>query len=54
MMDDKQYADYAASKIKNYLKSGICLGKNLVITEETSTALLGTDEIKRIIREYFI
>ena len=53
MMDDKEYSRHAVLKMKNYMKSGICVGKNLIITEETSTDPLGTNEIKMIIKEYF-
>jgi hypothetical protein len=33
------------------MKNGICVGKNLIITEETSTNPLGTDEIEAVINE---
>ena len=35
MMDDEKYAENAVYKIITYLKSGICLGKNLILTFET-------------------
>ncbi len=53
MMDDKDYARNAILKMKSYLQSGICLGKELIISEETSTNPLGTNEIKGIIKRYF-
>ena len=53
MMDDKDYARNAVLKMKSYLQSGICLGKQLIITEETSANPLGTNEINEIIKKYF-
>ncbi|MCR4585245.1 MAG: hypothetical protein K5686_05925 [Lachnospiraceae bacterium] len=54
MMDDKDYARNSVMKIKMYMKNGIFVGRNLIITEETSANPLGTDEIEAVIREYFI
>lgn len=53
MMDDKDYARNAVLKMKSYLQCGICLGKELIISEETSTNPLGTNEINEIIKKYF-
>lgn len=53
MMDDKDYAKQAVFKIKSFLKNGLIPGKNLIVTEETSTNPLGTDEIELIIQKYF-
>ena len=53
MMDDKDYARNAVLKMKSYLQSGICLGKELIISEETGTNPLGTNEINEIIKTYF-
>lgn len=53
MMDDRDYAKQAVFKMKSLMKNGIIVGKNMVITEETATNPLGTDEIETIIREYF-
>jgi hypothetical protein len=50
MMDNPEYAQRAVIKFKNYMQSGIVLGKNLIITEETSLSPLGTDEICIILR----
>ena len=52
MMDNREYATQAVFKVKQLRKSGITLGDNLIITEETSTDPLGTDEIKAIIKEF--
>lgn len=54
MMDDREYARQAVFKMKSLMRNGIYLGNNLIITEETSTNPLGTDEIETIIRRYFL
>ncbi len=54
MMDDIGYAKHAVYKQKSYMKDGIIVGKNLIITEESSANPLGTDEIETIIREFFL
>lgn len=53
MMDDRDYAKHSVLRIKDYLRNGICLGDNLIITEETSTLPLGTNEIEQVICQYF-
>lgn len=53
MMDDREYARQAVFKMKSMMNSGIILGKKLIITEETSANPLGTNEIDKIIAEYF-
>ena len=50
MMDDRTYVKYAVEKQKEYLKSGIVLGDNLIVTEESSIYPLGTDEIQIVIK----
>ncbi len=50
MMDDKDYAKQAVLRLKMLMKNGIYLGKNLIITEETSVNPLGTDEIEAVIK----
>lgn len=54
MMDDRDYSRNAVFKNKEYLKAGLVLGNDLVITEETSMLPLGTDEIESVIRNYFL
>ena len=49
MMDDREYARNAVNRIKSYNKNGVFLGENLILTEETSTDPLGTDEIETVI-----
>ncbi len=50
MMDDRNYANHAVSRVKSYAHNGYMLGRDLIITEETSTNPLGTDEIKLMIK----
>lgn len=49
MMDDKQYARNSVDRIKLLIKSGLHIGADLFITEETSSSPLGTDEIEEVI-----
>ena len=53
MMDDREYARQAVFKMKSMMNAGIVIGKNLIITEETSANPLGTNEIDTMIAEYF-
>ena len=53
MMDDRDYARQAVFKMKSLMKSGILLGDNLIITEETTANPLGTNEIDAVIDQYF-
>ncbi len=54
MMDDVDYARHAVARNKTYLVNGVVVGKNLIITEETSDKPLGTNEIKTIIKELLL
>ena len=54
MMDDKDYAKSAVLRLKTLMQNGILLGRDLIITEETSANPLGTDEIDAIIKKYFL
>ncbi len=54
MMDNEDYARHTVDRIKQYMKSGIVIGRDLIITEETSSSPLGTDEIESIIRTFFL
>lgn len=49
MMDDRTYVKHAVEKQKEYLRSGIVFGVNLLVTEESSICPLGTDEIQAVI-----
>ncbi|MBR5420079.1 MAG: hypothetical protein IK115_02905 [Lachnospiraceae bacterium] len=53
MMDDKEYAKESVMRIKTYMKNGIFIGRDLIISEETAANPLGTNEINAIIQEYF-
>ena len=53
MMDDREYAKHTVLRIRDYQKSNIRLGYNLVISEETNSTPLGTAEINKIIDMYF-
>ncbi len=53
MMDDREYARHAVQRVKQMAKEGVVTGKNLIITEETSTNPLGTDEIIETIETWF-
>lgn len=53
MMDEKDYSREAVSRVRMYAKSGIILGDNLIITEETLYSPLGTDDITNVILRYF-
>ncbi len=54
MMDNVNYASNAVKKNKIYMDNGIIIGNNLIISEETSTNPLGTNEIELIIKEYLL
>lgn len=49
MMDDREYARHAVQRVKQLAKSGVQVGHNLILTEETMNYPLGTDEIEAII-----
>ena len=53
MVDDKDYAKSAVLRLKTLMQNGIFLGRELIITEETSANPLGTDEIDAVIKKYF-
>lgn len=50
MMDNLSYATHSVQRIKQLNKSGVVIGDNLVITEETLDSALGTDEIENVIK----
>ncbi|MCQ2517483.1 MAG: hypothetical protein MJ119_01870 [Lachnospiraceae bacterium] len=54
MMDDRDYSRHSVTRIKDYMRNGIYIGDNLIITEETSQVPLGTDEIKNMISHCFM
>lgn len=52
MMDDAEYAERAVQKMSLYSANGYFPGKNLIITMESKSAPLSSQEINRIINEY--
>jgi len=54
MMDEKDYAKNSVKRIKMLMKEDIYIGDKLIITEETSSNPLGTDEIYAIIKKFFM
>lgn len=54
MMDEREYARESVNKIKEYNRNGIVLGDNLIITEETSSNPLGTNEIEMTIQRILL
>ena len=54
MMDDREYSKHSVRRIREYGREGLYAGDGLIITEETSTQPLGTDEIEKIIDHYFL
>ncbi|MCR4956702.1 MAG: hypothetical protein K6A30_08455 [Lachnospiraceae bacterium] len=54
MMGDMEYAHHTVRRIKKYNKTGLYLGRQLMITEETLEDPLGTDEIEYMIKEYLL
>ncbi|MCR5595379.1 MAG: hypothetical protein K6G12_06000 [Lachnospiraceae bacterium] len=53
MMDDKEYAKNSVQRLKTMMSEGIFVGEKLIITEETSTSPLGTNEINSVIKKFF-
>ena len=54
MMDDREYARKAIKKLKEYNQNNIIIGDNLIITEETTNEMLGTEEIYNIIKNILV
>lgn len=53
MMDDREYARHAVQRLKLLAKENVIIGDNLIITEETQSSPLGTDEIEYLIKKWF-
>lgn len=51
-MDDPEYASKTIKKIVEYSKSGIILGKNLIVTFETSDNILSKRMALQLLKEY--
>ncbi len=54
MMDDREYAKHSVSRVKEYERNGIILGRDLIISEETLSDPLGSNDILRIIKAYLL
>lgn len=54
MMDNQQYAEKAAEKLRKYQKAGWIPGKNFIFTMETSRNPLKSEEITGAINEYLV
>ena len=52
MMDDPQYVNNFIQKITSLNKNGIILGKNLIVTFESSRKILDQDYVKTLINSY--
>ena len=52
MMDSAEYANHSVMRIREYERSNIKLGDQLIITEETSAIPLGTKDIEDVIEHY--
>ena len=49
MMDDRDYAKNSVARLREYADNQIFPGDNLIITEETYTLQLGTNDIAKTI-----
>jgi len=54
MMDDTKYSTMAKEKIEFYSEEGLALGKNLIITFETSQSPLNTKYVDSLISVYLL
>lgn len=54
MMDNAEYCEKAIRKISCYEKNGIYVGKQLLVTYETSTQVLNPKQLEEIIKEFLL
>ena len=52
MMDNTEYSERAVQKLRLYEQNGIVLGKNLIITMETSANPINTKQIELLAKSY--
>ena len=52
MMDNSDYAEQTVGKLSLYAQNGFYIGKNLIITTETSKQPLSTKLVEKIIKEF--
>lgn len=54
LLDQREYLNSSLSKLEMYADNGIFIGKNLIITHETSEHNLNTEYIDKLIKEYLL
>ena len=54
ILDNNEYLNKSIKKIQTYEKNGYFVGKNLIITRETSENPLNIKEVEQIIEEYLM
>ena len=54
MMDNKDYCHKNLIKLEAFARSGFILGKNMIITMESSSKMLNTSYVDTLIKEYLI
>ncbi len=54
MMDNAEYCEKAIRKISWYEKNGIYVGKQLLVTYETSTQVLNPKQLEDLIKEFLL
>lgn len=52
-MDEEKYVNNAMGKIRVYERNGYIIGKNLLLTFETSRMPLSSSTISMLIKEFF-
>lgn len=53
IMDDKDYCNKSAQKLRTYNHAGIILGDRLIVTIETKQVPLDTQDVENILKTYF-
>ena len=53
-MDDPEYSNNAAGKLRLYTENGILAGRNFILTMETAASPLSTRQVENLIKEYLI
>ena len=54
MTDDPEYANNAVKKIEEYQRNGYWLGKNFIVTFESSRKSINTLEIEELAKQYLL
>jgi hypothetical protein len=50
-LDDEEYREANLSKLEEYRKNGIYLGKNLILTYEAEGCYLNIKDVKKMVSE---